>query len=805
MKYLGFFFSLSFALIIAVGLAINLANLPPLANIFDPFQGFWQNTRNEEQGEIPDKFLDELNEGVEVVYDEHLIPHIYASNEEDLYRVQGYITAQHRLWQMEFQVMATAGRVSEIAGKAALNLDRRMRRMGMGHGAEANIQFMKENEPETLRFMQVYADGVNAFIDQMSPANLPVEYKLLDYQPEHWSPYKTALFLMNMSESLSGDKDLELTNFRNLFGEEWMDGLFPEVVEGTVPVISKESWDFEPLSPIRPANLIYPDSMLISKVLPAKENGLGSNNWAVSGSKTKNGHPILANDPHLRLNLPSLWFVMQLSTDQNTVKGATLPGALGVIIGFNEHVAWGTTNADRDVKDWYAIHFKNESRSEYLYNKQWIQSTKKLETIKIKNEADFIDTVIYTHYGPVVYDKNFMNGKNPLNFALKWTAHDGSAEQKAFLELNHATNHNEFLKAIEVYTSPAQNFVFASDQGDIAMKVQGKYPLKWEGQGKYLMDGSQPEFEWQGYLPADHNPHEMNPERGFVASANQRPANENYPYYVFGDYFEHYRNRRIVNELSNKESITVEDMMALQNDNYHLMAAEIIPTMVQHLDEGSLNPKGMQLLQELKDWDRIADPEKIGPTVFASWWDNLEMRLLEYWETDDLPVAFPSRHQLSQSIKNDPDAEWFDNYATAVIETVSDLINESFLLMVDELSQIQLENNEINWASYKNTHIYHFIPQFEAFGKDSIQVGGGKNMVNATGAAHGPSWKMIVEMGERPKAFGIYPGGQSGNPGSPYYDNFLDKWANGAYIDINLRPKDDQEGILLKHYFYPNE
>lgn len=803
MKYFGFFFSLIFALCIALGLAINLASLPPLANVFDPFRGFWQNAKGENESDYSNLILGNLKGEVEVFYDHHLIPHIYAADEEDLYRVQGYITARHRLWQMEFQVLAAGGRLSEIVGDLALDYDREMRRKGMTYGAEQKLKFLRENDPETLRFIQAYSDGVNAYIEQMTQANLPVEYKLLDYQPEPWSPYKTLLFLMNMAEMLSGDRDLQYTNFWSLFGEEWLEGLFLDREAGVDPVISKQEWDFTPL-PIKTPDVSYPDSGLVSEVLPSKEPGLGSNNWAVSGSKTQNGYPILANDPHLALNLPSLWFVIQLSTDEFTVKGASLPGALGVILGYNENIAWGSTNADRDVKDWYAIKFKDENRQEYLYNDQWIQSTKRIETIKVNNQEDFIDTVIYTHYGPVVYDKEFNLEGKPRNFALKWTAHEGSNEQKTFLDLNKSSNHSEYLSALSHYTAPAQNFVFASVQGDIAMKVQGKFPIKWEEQGKFLMDGNNPKFEWQGYIPGEHNAHEMNPARGFVSSANQLPTHESYPYYVFGDELEHYRNRRINERLSVMQDITIEDMMELQQDNFHLHAAEMLPVMIAALDSNALGPNGQLMLQELKDWDLISGPDQSAPALFASWWNHLEKRLGQYWDTKGFPVVQPGRYHLSQSIVNNPEAPWFDNHGTPAIETAADLIRESFLQMVDEMVEFKSSNDPPTWAAYKNTHIAHLVPAFGAYGHEFIRTGGGKGIVNAIDDDWGPGWRMVVELGPEIKAFGIFPGGQSGNPGSQYYDNFIEKWASGEYIDIGIKKKEDLKDRLFHMYFSPN-
>lgn len=784
---------------VAVGLSINLASLPPLANIFNPFIGFWQNAYSEDHDPDSEVYIDGLQAEATVTYDENLIPHIFAENEEDLFKVQGYTTARLRLWQMEFQVLAAEGRLSEIVGPIALERDREMRRKGLGFGARNKLKYLQRKDPETLALMNAYAEGVNAYIDQLSQGELPLEYKLLAYKPEPWSPYKTLCFLMNMAETLSGDKDLAFTNFRNIFGLEWQEKLFPDEPEGVVPIISKDDWGFEPVPFIDP-EIDFTETPGISQLLPGKEPGIGSNNWAVSGEKTTSGFPILANDPHLALNLPSLWLALQLSTPEYTVKGATLPGALGVIIGFNKDISWGTTNADRDVKDWYNITFKDQSREEYLYNGQWIQSRRHLETFQVKGQNEFVDTVIYTHYGPVVYDRNFKIEGKPLNFSLKWTAHDDSNEQRTFIELNRAKGYSDFKEALVHYASPAQNFVFASRAGDIAMQVQGRFPLKWKGQGKFLMDGSDPAYEWQGFIPTAHNASEKNPERGFVASANQHPVSYNYPYYVYNENYEYFRNRRINDWLSQDTTFTLESIKMLQLDDFNLHAAEALPLMLDKLTLEA-SEKGEIWKEKLSEWDYFADVDKEAPALFDSWWSQIEKSLFSSWDAQGLPVTYPGEYTLSQLMKGEPGGDWFDQPSTEEKETAEFWINEGFIGMVNEMEKLKEDTDSISWGAYKNTHISHLIPNLTPFGRFNIPIGGGKGIVNATASDKGPGWRMIVEMGPEIKAIGIYPGGQSGNPGSKFYDNFVDKWAVGEYLPVDLREKNDTSALLFQTKF----
>ncbi|TFV97188.1 penicillin acylase family protein [Algoriphagus kandeliae] len=800
-----FSFVLVFLITVVLGyvVSIPMGPAPPVAPLLDPNHGFWQNMYSEDQLAEETIQLEGLSAPVKVAYDENLIPHIFAQNEEDLYRVQGYVTAQHRLWQMEFQTMAAAGRISEIVGPVALELDRMTRRKGLAYGAELGYEFVKENHPEMLVLLEAYADGVNQYIASLDDARLPVEYKILNYHPENWSSYKSLLLLKYMSDMLVGDRDLQYSNLRKILGEEKLDLLFPEFPEENDPVIEAERvWDFEPIQVNSPEEGTYPDDKLVIDPLPQPEEGVGSNNWAVAGSKTKNGNPILANDPHLSLNLPSLWYSMQLSTPEHRVKGATLPGALGVISGFNENIAWGVTNATKDARDWYKITFQDDSRKTYRYGNEWREASHRIEEIKVKGQEPYYDTVVYTHYGPVVYDRTFGSERQDMNFALKWTAHMGSNEQLTFIKMNKAKNHDDYNDALNHFTAPAQNFVFASVSGDIAMRIQGKFPVKWDKQGKFFMDGADPQMEWQAFIPNEHNPSTLNPERGFVSSANQHPVDPSYPYYVFDNSYEHYRNRRLNNRLREMNSITVDQMKELQFDDYYLHAAEALPVMLELLgNETGGDEKAEKYLSELKSWDFYADPNQKGPTLFYTWWNKTYNQIWNDWMEWDEPVVYPNNYETVRLLKNNPSSEFFDHVNTELKETASNHVRKGFAEMVESMKEWEQEEGDYTWANYKRTSIQHLVPQFRPFSVENVYTGGGRGILNATSERHGASWRMVVELGTPIKAFGIYPGGQSGNPGSKFYSNFISKWANGDYLNFDLRSEDQEEDLLFQTTF----
>ena len=802
MKY--FKLILSFLLTIGIFFALNtkFGSIPPISKFLNPYSGVWQNETDEStSGEIE---IPGLSDKVTVHYDAELIPHVFAKNDMDLYKAQGYITAKHRLWQMDFQTYAAAGRLSEILGEAALNYDRQERRRGMGFGAEQTVKKLSEDK-HTLAMAEAYADGVNSYIHQLDPKNYPVEYKLLDYAPEAWSPKKTALLLMYMTKMLAGgDEDIENTNALRLFGKERFDLLFPDFFDLTEPIIPKETdWSFIDV-PQTPKPISHPVLDSIAETIAKPDPNYGSNNWAVSRDKSTSGNAILANDPHLGLNLPSIWFVMQLSTPNHNAFGATLPGALAVISGFNKHIAWGETNATRDVIDWYKIEF-NKDRTKYKFDNQWKPISIRVEEIKIKGKPSYKDSVLYTHHGPVVYDKNFKSDKELAGYAMQWTGHVPGNGQLTFIELNKAKNYDDYANAIKHWVAPSQNFVFASTEGDIALWIQGLFPNKWEGQGKFIMDGSKSENDWQSFIPQQFNAHTKNPARGFVSSANQHPVDEAYPYFVFNDGYETYRNRVINDFFSSKKKFNVQDFKDLQNNNYNLKAAELMPYMLDTMDISNLTSQEKEIYNFAKEWQYNNDMDEIGPSIWSAWWSILYSMVWDEFNVEATALDAPFTYQTIYLLKNKGDDSFMDILETTEKETAKDLFKLSFSKAVEKLNKWKIKNGKLNWVAYKGTYAGHLLQALPAFSRFDIPIGGGRNIVNATSENWGPSWRMIVEMTSPPTALGIYPGGQSGNPGSKYYDNFIDDWAEGKYHQLNfLQSNEATEAIIGTQILIPS-
>mgnify|MGYP006084719861 CR=1 FL=1 len=783
----------------------SINNIPPLGKFLNPYSGFWINGEIDQIKVFNKIKLKNLDGEVIVQYDSLLIPHIYAETDKDLFYTQGYLTALHRLWQMEFQIKGVSGELSEIFGKRTLDRDRSQRRKGIVYAAKKTLKESKK-DPKTYKLLNAYVDGVNDYIESLSYKDYPIEYKILDYKPKKWTLLECFLLMEQMSDMLSrGEMDIEDTYLINTIGEDNYNILFPEYDESIEPIIPKETkFNFENVENIISKNVI--SNNIISNNInidvikkPNKYNG--SNNFAISPNKTKDGSSYLASQPDLSLNLPSIWYIIHLNSPNFNTMGASLPGAPGIIIGFNDNIAWGETNAKRDLVDWYKIEYRDSNRNEYKYSDKWLKTEKIIEKIIIKDENPFYDTVIYTHYGPVVYDKNFNNNGDNINLAMRWIAHDESIEYKTFLKLNMAKNINDIHEALKYFDGPAQNFAYATNQGDIGLTIAGKFPIKWEKQGKFILDGSNPEHEWRGRIPYEHILNYQNPKNGFVSSANQHPVDKNYPYYYYDYSYENYRNRRLNDRLKSIDLITIEDVMKIQNDNFSYKAFEILPVLLSNIDTLSLDTIQKKYLTKLKKWDYFSNTNIESPSIFVTWWNIFRKELWDEFDTLKYNYRKPSSYNTYMLMKKNKEFKYYDILKTKKKENLSDLINYSYKLSVDSLENWKnIKGDNLNWKDYKNTTIRHLL-KIKSFSKSNIAVGGYSNIINAASESHGPSWRMIVKLNKtKTEAWGIYPGGQSGNPGNKNYFSLIDNWGQGVYKKLlfNKNYLDNSKNIIYE-------
>ena len=655
---------------------------------------------------------------------------------------------------------------------------------------------VQEMEKDTVikLVLDAYTAGVNSYINGITEATLPFEYKLLGYTPEPWSNLKTALFVKLMSADLAGmqyARDISFTNMRSVFSLQEMGLLFPDVADSTQPIVPPGTPFTQsvaiPLSPANVDSAYYGNDTALNPVrVPRPVDMNGSNNWAVSGSKTASGAPILCNDPHLGLTLPSIWYEMQMHTPTMNAYGVTFPSIPGIVIGFNDSVAFGFTNAGRDVIDYYRIRFRDSSRNEYWYNGQWQAVTKRAEEIKKKNGTVLSDSVAYTVFGPVLYDHTFNNGDTSITTALamRWTAHDPSNEFRMWYKLDRASNYEDYLNAIKEFATPAQNMLFAAKSGTIAIWQQGRFPLRWPGQGLYVMPGEDTSYQWKGWIPQQDNPHVVNPAQGFIQSANQRPVDSTYPYFIPGDYIAP-RGVAVHNRLSSLQNITVQDMMRLQNNVYSPFAADVVPFLLKEVEADYLNSNEQSLLQEVRNWNFQASAESKGATVYQLWYDSLEKVV---WSDEmalvEKTYSWPNEQTLFENLVKDSAFRFIDNINTPEVETLSQQVTTAFKMAAATMDSLQSAGS-LEWWKYKSSSIRHLLREaVPSLGRYNIKAGGWSNVINAFTRTHGPSWRMIVSLTPETEAYGIYPGGQSGNPGSYFFDNAIDDWAAGKYYRL---------------------
>jgi penicillin amidase len=781
----------------------SLKKTPLLGQFLSPQHGFWQNAEPVGETYNGKIALPGLQGKGDVYFDEYLIPHVYAGSEVDACYIQGYLHAKFRLWQMEFQTFAAAGRLSEFLGTGENNsyvkYDRSMRRLGMVTAAQATLAMM-EKDSVIKKDCDAYTAGVNAWIGELNESALPLEYKLLNYRPEPWSNLKTALFIKYMAYDLAGgDNDFEMTNAKSFFSKEDFAKLYPAIQDSLDPIIPKGTRFLPPaIVPKIPStadSLYFNSNATVTDMELKPEKNNGSNNWAVSGKKTLSGRPILCNDPHLSTNLPSIWYQMQIHTPDYNACGVSFPGAPFIIIGFNDNCAWGITNAGRDVRDYYAIKFRDDTRREYWFNGKWQAADQRVDTIKIRGAEPLYDTVASTVFGPVMYDPGFTGFSDIASnrsYAVHWKAADSSDEMLTFHYLQSAHNYDEYKEALSSFRTPGQNFVFADKSGQIAIWQQGEFPAKWKGQGLFVMPGEDSSYMWQGMIKPEENPYMIMDSaegRGFVSSANQEPVDTAYPYYL-GDDFPIYRGLIINRKLNSWNSITPADMMKLQTDNFDVFAEMARPILLRNINESGLNTEEKAYLNTFKLWNLRNDPGEQGPTIFYYWWRHLDQGIFDdEFSKTTLNMQRPYESTLVEALLKDTAYPFIDNINTPEKETLQQIVTAAYRQTVSDLAQAGQEGR-LTWAKNKDTWARHLL-RLPALSRTHLPIGGGTHCINAAKQFHGPSWRMIVSLTDKTEAYGIYPGGQSGNPGSPYYDSFIDRWAAGTYLPLWVMGPDE--------------
>jgi penicillin G amidase len=809
-----------------------------------------------------------LSSSIDIVRDADAIPHIFAATVPDALFGLGYVHAQDRLWQMEFQRRVGHGRLSEIFGPATVSQDRFLRTVGFGRAAHAAWEQMPA---WTKARVNAYVAGVNAFIETHQGSRLPPEFTLLRFTPEPWSGVDVVVWVKMMAWDLSANYSFELLrdDLLRAVGVERMQQLMPPyAADGLSIVPHGVAQDFSPASsgrskdlryrvhapavpassglPARPVSSVVALSLdavrtALSNGLPAVGNfllggalieSLGSNNWVIDGTLSATGKPLLANDPHLGTKLPSTWYLAHLSasdSDGFDVIGATLPGTPAVALGRNRSIAWGATNVAADVEDLYRERLDATGRFATFRGVEEPLTIVR-ETVIVKGGESVSFDVRITRHGPLVSDAINANnadraerlgGPKPAPIApmaLRWTAlDDDDTTLSAFLKVNEARNWNGFTEALRGFVVPSQNFVYGDVDGHIGYYAPGRIPIRARGDGSLPVDGWSGDAEWQGWISFDALPHLYDPPEHFIVTANNRPAGIGYPHTLGVDWPEPFRAVRITELLRGRTKLTPDDLVRIQSDTISLHARALLPLLLQYA-----RPADTQPIEILRKWDADANAGSSASAIFQAWFLHLPQAIAG----DDLgPLAMESyagrfsyvtRFLVNTLTSND--AKWCDDVRTAQSETCEDVVTAALRDAVEDLRG-RLGNDMTRWR-WDAVHRAVFPHQgFDGIAplrpllSRSVPNGGDWSTVNVGAVSAGQpydqrsvaGYREIIDLSPANDSRFIIDIGQSGHPLSARYDDFLQDWQRVKHRRMRIERADIENGATGRLRLTPVE
>ncbi len=749
-----------------------------------------------------------LHGEVTVERDNWGVPHIRAASVEDLAEAQGYVLAQDRLWQMDLLRRAARGQLSEVLGPATLRIDKDFRLLNFSRAAERDFGMVS---PEVRSVMEAYARGVNLYIEEHT-TRLPIEFTLLNYKPKPWQPTDSLVIACYMYRTLTDTREEEMGRAivtakvgpelaRDLYSPEASMDHFVvgEANAGKDPhaaVKSKRDQDDDDdemgpedvLKATKESATVAPDltAALGEEVKDWLEesqrqirHSLGSNNWVVNGEHTATGKPILANDMHLELTLPPIWYEVHLTAPEWNVKGFALPGAPMVVVGHNDRIAWGFTNNGADVLDLYIETFNPENPDEYRVNGAWKKADVYDEVIKVKGAADEHLKLVVTRHGPVVHQ----DGNK--SYAMRWTVLEPGALCNFYNWLGKAQNWGEFRETMKGIWGPGQNVVYADVDGNIGYVLGAHVPIRKKGHGEVPVPGDTDDYEWIGYIPFDQLPQAFNPESGLIVTANARVTGPNYKPYITDHWEEPYRTARIYDLLHDKRDLRPEDMLKIQMDTYsypHLFLAE------QLVAAAKLAPpkdeRARKLIQQAKDWNGMADANS--PVV--SFLDAALFRALDLILESQLGKDTEDYHwrrvAFLQRVLTERPARWLP----ADYKNYDELLSAAADQAVKRLEQKTKDADPDDWAWKR----FNYLDMFNPIGRDGIlkrllsitdqPQSGTEWSPRAASRHHGPSERFVANLADWDESIMLITGGESGQTGSEHYRDQFPYWFDGKAI-----------------------
>jgi penicillin G amidase len=740
------------------------------------------------KGSLPDYnakvLLPEIEQEVTVYRDSFAIPHVYAKSENDLYRTVGFVMAQDRLWQMDLLRRVTIGRLSEIFGDDLVDTDLLMRSLRITTKSEKILQ---EADPKILEALYSFSAGVNHYMQKYP---LPPEFKILGYHPEPWEPFHSVNLIGYMAWDLTHpwDNEVLLYKITNMVGEEQAAEIIPDLFKQKTTVISDYGYGLSQYS-------------LISAGEKLKEIGAvvfqGSNNWAVAGEKSVTGMPLLANDMHLGINIPGIWYQMhQFIEGELNVTGVVLPGQPWIISGHNDSIAWGMTNVMVDDMDFY-IETLNADTTMYLLDGEWRNLEIRNESIKVKGGNIIEKTLRFTHRGPVI--SHFKNLDDHF-VSMRWIGNEPSDEISTVYKLNRANNWEDFRNAVKTFIAVSQNVVYADKKGNIALQTCAGIPIR-KGDIYGFYPGNTSKYDWTGLVPFEELPFEFNPARGFVSSANNKTVPENYPYKVSYWFALPNRINRIREMLVEKEKLSLQDFQQMQNDVTSKLAQKLLGLFLPMLEEHQeWTNNEQEALDKLKKWDCNLSLKSSEAPVF----EVLYRKVIENLVRDDLDEELfallmgnkiMSENLLLNVIEN-TQSKWPDNGHTQKVESFKDILIISFRESIDELKFLVGDDLTLwNWERLNSLTLKHPLGSIEMLNKvfklnrGPYPVPGSFHTVcpytypfiKPFEVDNGASQRHVYDLSNWDASKTVIPTGTSGIPSSPYYCDQSGLYISGRY------------------------
>jgi penicillin G amidase len=743
-----------------------------------------------------------LLQPVTIYRDEYGVPHIVASDEDDAYFAVGVVHAQDRLWQMELIRRAGQGRLAEVLGPEALDIDRLFRTLGFTAIVEQTIE---EFSPEIKRMMDQYSAGVNHII-RTSKGKYPIEFDVLQFEPEPWEPAHSLLISKLMAYELCFAWRAEVAMGQIIENLEF--DLATKVIPGfpfDTPVIVPEELIgrrfTNTLRELRKIDFKY------RKLVGSQGTHVGSNSWVISGDLSAHGKTMLANDPHLGLAAPSRWYEVSIQAGNHLhVGGMTLAGSPVVIIGRNNSIAWGLTSMMADDADFYIEEIDTTGTPRYLIDDQWRDLTIREEEIKVRNENSLLLTVFETHRGPLVQSLlGIQPGKwEDQAISIRWTGLEPTSEINTFYGINKASTYAEFRESLRHFSVPGQNFVYADTAGNIAYHAAARVPIRPHGNPTLPFPGWDSRYDWSGYIPFDELPQLYNPPGGIIATANNKIVDDSYPYYISAMWESSSRIKRILEMLDNRNLFLVADFQRMQNDYISVHAREVVPYLLQAFDGIAIDDEDVsRSLSYFRNWDYYFGPEDVPTAIFNVFWlkfiENTfkprmgEELFYEYVGLSNIPL------RALTALLDSPTSEWFENPHTPQRENRDYVIRKSLNDAISFLRENLGEDIRTwHWGSIHTITFEHTFGQRSPMEKivniGPYPVGGAGTTVNSGEFflfdpyknILGPSMRIIVDLANPAVAHTVIPTGQSGQPLHRHYKDQTQLWLDGRYKTTSM-------------------